>query len=122
VDGAYVFRVRLRVEPSDPDVSLAPDTFETVLRKRAAEPGTDGWLFFRDNLWRAAVNDEAHLRALAAETLGVPVGSVDFRELAFDRGYHDALCTAIEANLDLFRADDVPEVLMKYLGSSIRIE
>lgn len=108
--------------PSDPDVSLTPDTFETVLRKRAPRPGADGWLFFRDNLWRGEANDEAHLRALATETLGVPVEAVDFRELACDRAYHDALSTAIEAELERFRADDVPEVLTKYLGSSIRIE
>jgi hypothetical protein len=122
VHGEYVFRVRLRVEPSDPDVSLAPGTFETVLRKRAAEPGTDGWLFFRDTLWRGEVNDEAYARELATAALGVPVESVEFRELACDQAYYDALRAAVAADFDPFRADDVPEALSKYLGSSLRVE
>ncbi len=116
-----MFRVRLRVEPSDPDVTLDPDTFETVLRRRAPEPGAEGWLFFRDNCWRGETNDDAHARRLAEEALGVPAESVAFRELACDREYYDALREAIAADLTPFRADDVPEVLTKYLGSSIRV-
>lgn len=120
--GNYVFRVRLCVEPSDPDVSLSPDRFETTLRRRAAPPGEEGWRFFRDNCWRGEVADEAHLRDLAEDALGVTVEAVEFRELACDREYYDALREAVAADLDAFRADDAVEALKKYLGSSIRVE
>jgi hypothetical protein len=118
----YVFRVRFRVEPTDPDVSLAPDTFETVLRKRAATPGEDDWLFFRDNLWHGEVNDERHLRETASETLGVEVDAVSFSELVCEEAYLLAFREAIAEHLDLFRADDATDVLSKYLGSSLRVE
>ncbi|WP_255195453.1 LWR-salt protein [Halorarius litoreus] len=118
----YVFRVRFRVEPTDPAVSLAPDSFETVLRKRAATPGEGDWLFFRDNLWHGEVNDEQYLRETASETLGVEVESVTFSELVCDEAYLDALRAEITDTLDLFRADDATDVLSKYLGSSLRVE
>ncbi|WP_255149082.1 LWR-salt protein [Halorarius halobius] len=119
---AYVFRVRFRVDSSDPDVSLEPATFETVLRKRAAPPGDEGWLFFRDNLWRGEVNDERHLRETASETLGVEVASVSFSELTCDAEYLAALNAEIEANLGLFNAGNAEEVVRNYLGSSVRID
>lgn len=119
--GQYVFRTEVRIEPTDATVSLSPDTFETVLRKRAPEPGADGWLFFRDNCWRGEVNDAEHLRELATEALGVAVESIRFRELACDQAYYDALRTAVAADLDAFRADNADAALRKYLGSSIRI-
>ena len=118
----YVFRVRFRVDPTDPDVSLEPATFETVLRREAAPPGEAGWLFFRDNLWHGAVNDERHLRETASETLGVDVVSVSFSELVCTEAYLERLREEISASLDLFRADDATEVLSKYLGSSVRLE
>ncbi|PSQ09191.1 hypothetical protein BRC93_13560 [Halobacteriales archaeon QS_5_70_15] len=121
MDAEYVFRVTFRLEPVDPDVSVDPETFETVLRKRAVPPGEDGWLFFRDNLWRGEVNDEPHLRDLAEESLGVHVASVDFRELRTDEAYLSGLREAVAADLGAFRADDVAEVLHKYLGSSLRV-
>ena len=121
MNAEYVFRVTFRLEPTDPDVSVAPETFETVLRKRATTPGEDGWLFFRDSLWRGEANDEPHHRDLAEETLGVTVVSVDFRELRTDEAYLSALREAIAADLEAFRADDVAEVLHKYLGSSVRV-
>lgn len=121
-EAAYVFRVRFRLDPADPSVSLSPAAFETTVRKRAAPPGEDGWLFFRDNLWRGEVNDEAHLRELAERSLGVPVESVEFAELRCEEAYLDALNAEIRRNLDLFRAADAAEVLTKYLGSSVRVE
>lgn len=120
--GDYVFRIRLRVEPTDSDVSLSPDRFETTLRRRAVPPGEDGWRFFRDNCWRGEVADEPHLCDLAEESLGVAVESVEFSELVCDREYYDALREAVAADLDAFRADDPVEALGKYLGNSVRID
>ena len=117
----YLFRVRLRVESSDPDVRLSPNRFETTLSKAATPPGEDGWLFFRDNLWRGEANDERHLCEMAEESLGVTVESVEFRELRTDPGYLDAFREAIAADLSLFKSDSVDEVLKKYLGSSIHV-
>lgn len=122
VSGEYVFRVQFRITPSDPSVSLSQGTFETMMSKRAAVPGDDGWLFFRDNLWRGEVNNEAHLRELATAALGVSVGSVSFAELRCTDAYFDALKAEIRADLTPFRADDASEVINKYLGSSIRVE
>ena len=135
MDAEYVLRVTVRIEPAAPDVSAEPAAFETVLRKRAAPPGEDGWLFFRDHLWRGEVNDEAHLRDRVAESLtgrrpggadgsprGLVVEDVSFRELRTDGAYLAALRAAIADDLDAFRAEDVTEVLHKYLGSSLRVE
>ena len=120
-DAEYVFAVELELSPSDPDVYLEPSTLETTLHKRAAPPGEDDWLFFRDNLWRGEVNDEPHLRELAEETLGVEVRSIEFRELRTDDEYYEALRLAIDENLELFKADDTPEVVTKYLGSRVHV-
>ncbi|SER18684.1 LWR-salt protein [Natrinema salaciae] len=126
MDASYVFRVRVRLEPGREDVSLEPSSAETTvtLFREAPEPGTEGWLFFRDTLWRGEVSDEAYARRLAAEWLGVPertVEAVDFRELQTDEAYFDALKSAIAADLDPFKADTVSEALSKYLGSSVRV-
>jgi len=118
--GAYVFRVRFGVDASD-RVSLSPSSFETTLRYAAAEPGTEGWLFFRDTLWRGDVNDREHARELVEDELGVPVASVDFRSLRADREYVDALRDAVAEDLDRFNADSVDDALGKYLGSSIDV-
>ncbi|MFB6171030.1 MAG: LWR-salt protein [Haloarculaceae archaeon] len=117
----YVFRVRFRLAPRARGVTVEPASFETVLRRRADPPGEDGWLFFRDNLWRGEVNDPAHLRDLLEETLSVTIESVTFSELQTDAAYLSALRDAVAADLDQFRADDVPAVLSKYLGSSVRV-
>lgn len=119
---SYVFRVQFRLEPKPSGVSVDPATFETVLSRDADPPGTEGWLFFRDNLWRGELADERHFRDLTEEALGVPVTSVSFRELRTDEAYLAALKEAIAADLDAFNADAVTEVLSKYLGSSIRVE
>lgn len=120
-DAEYVFAVRLRLSPSDPTVRLDPATVETTLFKQAALPGEDGWLFFRDNLWRGEVNDPSHMRELTEELLDVDVESVEFRELRTDEAYYEALQDAIAENLELFNADDVPEVITKYLGSRVHV-
>lgn len=117
----YVFGIVVRVESDDPDVHIAPETFETTLYKRASEPGGEGWLFFRNVLWRGEVNAPDVVRRLATEALGVPVESVEFRELRSERAYYESLHEEISANLDLFNAETVEETITKYLGSSIRI-
>ena len=126
MDARYVFRVRVRLEPAQENVSLEPSSAETTvtLFRGAPEPGTEVWLFFRNTLWRGEVSDEDYARRLAAEWLGVPertVESVDFRELQADEDYLEALKSEIEADLEAFNADDVSEVLSKYLGSSVRV-
>lgn len=120
-DAEYVFKVQLYLSPSDPDIRLEPAGVETTLFKAAAPPGEDGWLFFRDNLWRGEVNDHDHMRQLAEETLGIEVRSVEFRELRTDDTYYDALQSEIANDLDVFKANDVGEVLKKYLGSRIHV-
>lgn len=123
MDAQYVFRVGVRLEPDDPAVRLEPSSAEATvtLFRDAPEPGTEGWLFFRDTLWRGEVGDEAYARRLAEEWLGEPVESVTFRELQADQAYVAALKDEIEADLEAFNAETVSEVLSKYLGSSIRV-
>jgi len=121
VDATYVFSVRFRLSP-DASVSVEPATFETTLRRPADLPGEDGWLFFRDNLWRGDVNDQPHARELAEGALGVPVESVEYRRFDADAEYYDALKAAIAEDLELFKADSVSEVLTKYFGSSVEVE
>lgn len=125
MEAAYVFRVRFRLDPDDARVD--PNEFETVLRIPAETPGDDGWLFFRDNLWRGEANDERFLREQAEGLLSVPVSSVRFSELETDPDYLSALKRAIESEIEgtggtnEFNATTVDEVLSKYLGSSIRV-
>src|SRR6056297_2381747 len=69
MEAAYVFRVAVRLDP--PDAAVDPDRFETTLEIPASDPGTDGWLFFRDRLWRGEVGDEPSFRRLTEERLGV---------------------------------------------------
>jgi len=121
VDATYVFSVRFRLSPDAP-VSVEPATFETTLRRPADSPGEDGWLFFRDNLWRGDVNDPAHARELVEDALGVPVEAVEYRRFDTDTEYYDALKAAISDDLELFKADSVSEVLSKYFGSSVEVE
>lgn len=121
----YVFSVRFRLTPR-PDVRLDPRTFETTLFQPANTPGEEGWLFFRDNLWRGAVNDESHIRDLAETSLGVSVESITFRELRTSSAYLDALEEAITEELDtqpsMFgNAANADEVLKNYFGSSIHV-
>jgi len=116
----YVFRVTVRLDPGA-GFRTEPDSFETVLSKTADPPGEEGWLFFRDTLWRGELGDPAHGRRLAEEALGVRVESVSFSELRTTQTYLDALKAAIAADLEAFNADDVTEVLKKYLGSSVHV-
>ena len=116
----YVFRVRFRLDARR--VRTEPETFETIVRLSAEPPGADGWLFFRNALWRGEVNDDAYARELASDWLGVPVESVSFREFECDAAYREALETGIGRNLETFNADSVEETLHKYFGSSIRVQ
>ena len=123
MDGRYVFRVDVRLEPDHEAVSIDPSSAETTVTvfRTAPEPGTDGWLFFRNTLWRGELSDDAYGRQLAEEWLGEPVEAVSFRELQVDEGYFRAFKSAIADDLEAFNADHVDEVLSKYLGSSIRV-
>ncbi|MFB6107820.1 MAG: LWR-salt protein [Haloplanus sp.] len=116
---SYVFRVRFRLDLAG--VSADPETFETVVRKPAPTPGDPGWLFFRDELWRGEVGDEAHLRSLAETWLSVPVVSVSFSELVADESYLSALRDAIETHPEAFDGDAPRAVIHRHLGSSIRV-
>jgi hypothetical protein len=121
MDARYVFAVRFRLEPQVEGVSVEPAEFETRLSRAADPPGEAGWLFFRDNLWRGAVNDEEHFRRLTEEALGVDVRSVEYRAFETDEEYFEALKDAIRTDLETFNADSVSAVLTKYLGSSVEV-
>ena len=123
MDARYVFRAQVRLEADEPSVSLEPSTAETSVTffLEAPEPGTEGWLFFRDTLWRGDIGDSAYGRQLAEEWLGEPVESIRFSELQVDEAYFEALKAEIAADLEAFNAEAVTEVLSKYLGSSIRV-
>lgn len=121
----YIFRVRFHLAPQA-DVRLDPQRFETTLFWSAASPGKEGWLFFRNHLWRGEVNDEPHLRDLTETALNIPVETIEFRELRTNSAYLDALKEAIAEELDAqssaFRnATSVDEVLKNHLGSSIHV-
>jgi len=120
MDGAYVFRVRFRVAATD-DASVSPAAFETTFRYAAPAPGTDGWLFFREYLWRGDVTDHEHARRFVDDRVDVSVERVEFRSLRADREYVDALRDAVADDLDAFNADDVDAALSKYLGSSVDV-
>lgn len=121
MDAAYAFRVRFTLSPRR--VDMDPDEFETTVRIPAPRPGADGWLLFRDALWRGEANDAGHARDLIRERLpdGVEVLSATFSEFETDPEYREALEAAIEADLAAFRADSVREALHKYFGSSIHV-
>ncbi|RBI61692.1 hypothetical protein DMJ13_13395 [halophilic archaeon] len=122
MDARYVFAVRFRVEPASGGVSIDPEEFETRLSRTADPPGEEGWLFFRDNLWRGEIGDERHFRELTSEALGVAVTSVEYRALRTDEEYYEALKDGIRANLPEFKDDSVAAVVSKYLGSSVEVE
>lgn len=117
----YVFKIEFRIEPTMKEVSVEPSRFETTLHRAAAPPGHEGWLFFRDHLWRGELGDEDYFREVAENALGVSVTSVSFSELQTEEGYLEALRAEIGENLDEFRADTINKALSKYLGSSIRV-
>jgi len=122
MDARYVFAVRVRLEPDAEGVTVDPAEFETRLSRAADPPGEEGWLFFRDNLWRGEVNDDEHFRRLTEEALGATVVSVEYRAFETDEEYFEALKDAVRANLETFNADSVSEVLTKYLGSSVEVQ
>ncbi len=116
----YAFSVRLRPETPG-DVSLEPATIERRCLLSAPEPGSEGWLEFRELVWRGEVSDREHVRRLLTEKLGIAVEHVDFRALEADPESFEAFKAAIADDLEAFNADDVSEVLTKYFGSSLEI-
>lgn len=124
---AYVFRVRFRLRPQS-GVRIDPETFETRLSWPAAQPGTEGWLLFRDHLWRGEVNDQQPLRDLTESALGsVAVERVTFLELQTSEAYFDALKDHIEEALErqpspFGNATSADEVVKNYLGSAIHVK
>ncbi|WP_348607679.1 LWR-salt protein [Halobaculum rarum] len=122
MDASYVFRVRFTLSPRR--ARIDPDAFETVLRIPAPRPGEEGWLLFRDALWRGEANDDEHVRALCADRLpeGIEVLSATFSEFETDEAYLETLRDAVGDDLAAFRADSVREALHKYFGSSIRVD
>jgi len=120
MDARYRFAVRFRLSPPE-GVSVEPAEFETALYYAAPPLGEDGWMFFRDHLWRGELSDPDHFRGLAEEALGVAVVAVEFRAFETDREYLDALWAAIGDSLEAFRADSVTEATNKYLGSAIEV-
>ncbi|UPW00891.1 LWR-salt protein [Halorussus gelatinilyticus] len=122
MDARYVFAVRFRLDPTVGGVSVEPNEFETRLSRDADLPGEEGWLFFRDNLWRGEINDERHFRRLTEEALDATVLSVEYRAFETDEEYLDALKDEIGADLATFNDDSVSAVLNKYLGSSIEVQ
>jgi len=117
----YVFRVTVRIEPTTAGVSVDPDQFDTTLYRAADDPGEEGWLFFRDNLWHGEINNRDHFRELTEDALGVPVAAVSFSELQTTEAYLEALRAAIADDLASFNANTVDQVVSKFLGSSIRV-
>ena len=117
----FVFRVAFRVDPRVGGVSVDPERFEATVYRRADPPGEEGWLFFRDHLWRGELADADHFRTVTEDALGVTILSVGFRELQTDEAYLTSLRTAVDERLGEFRAESVDRALSKYLGSSIRV-
>lgn len=122
MEGRFAFAVELRLEPDTSAVRLEPTVVETRCLLAAPEPGEDGWLFFRDTLWRGEIGDEDHVRSLLADHIGLPVESASFRGFHVDEAYREALETEIAEDLAAFRADSVTEVIHKYLGSTLEVE
>lgn len=118
--GRYVFAVRFRLDP-DRGVRVDPRTFETTLYRDVDEPGEDGWLFFRDNLWRGELNSPGHFRRLAEDALGVPVENAEYRRFEVSEADYEMLKAGIAEELGEFNADSVSEVLNKYFGSSLEV-
>jgi hypothetical protein len=120
MEGAYVFRVRFRLESAVVDAD--PDSFETVVRYPAARPGEGGeWRFFEEWLWRGELTDERRFRDVMAEWLSVPVSSVRFSELVVDRAYLDAWTDAVASEVERYNADSAGAVRHNHLGSSVRV-
>ncbi|MFB6353047.1 MAG: LWR-salt protein [Halobacteriales archaeon] len=117
----YVFSVAFRLEPGTADLAVEPARFETTLYKRADPPGQDGWLFFRDHLWRGELANPDHFRDLVAEALAVRVTDVSFVELRTTEAHLDGLRAAVGDNLEAFRAESVDRALTNHLGSALRV-
>lgn len=118
----YAFAVRFRLDAATSEWHADPRKVERTCYRRAVPPGEPGWLFFRDHLWRGRCNHPEHLTRIVEDAFSLPVERVEFRGLRTDDAYLAVLKDEIAADLSLFNADSVAEVLTKYLGSSIQVE
>jgi len=150
VRGAYVFRVRFRLDA--PRIRTEPEELSAVVGVPAPEPpaggddggaagsdesgpgetdapddratGTDApieWTFFQTALWRGEATDDRRVRQLCSELLSVDATAASFAELALDAAYREALRAAIGRDPGRFNAADADEALAQHLGSSIRV-
>lgn len=120
MDARYVFAVTVRIEPGR-GLSVDPNTVDLRMIRPADEPGDPGWRFFRDNLWRGDIADDAHFRKLTEEALELTVLAVEFRAFETDEEYLAALREAIADDLAAFKDDSVDAVVNKYFGSRIEV-
>jgi hypothetical protein len=120
-EAAYVFRVRFHLDASA--VETDPETFETVVRYPAPEPGDEEgrWRFFEEWLWRGELTDERRFREVVEQWLSVPVERVTFSEFVVSEASLDAWTDAVAAELDRYNADSARAVRHNHLGSSIRV-
>jgi hypothetical protein len=89
--------------------------------KKAEPPGKEGWLFFRDNLWRGELNSPEHFRELTEAVLSVSVERVEYRRFEVSSEGYEELKDVIAEDLDQFNTDSMSEVLNNYFGSSIEV-
>lgn len=115
----YTFAVRFRLHPTT--VTVDPAEFETRMSRPADPPGEDGWLFFRDHLWRGEISDPDHLETLATDALGVAVVKIEYKSFITDPSSWASFKAAIADDLEVFRADSVAEAVSKYLGSTVEL-
>ncbi len=116
---AYRFVVTFRL--AHDGLAVDPDTFETTVRKPAPEPGTEGWLFFRNTLWHGEISDPEPFETRLGERLGVEVLDADFRAFECAPEERAALAAAIESNADAFGADTAEGVVHDHFGSALEV-
>lgn len=116
----YRFTVRFQLDP--PTVHLDPAAFDTTMIRPATPPTEEGWLFFRDYLWRGEISDPGQFERHATDLLDVPVTAIEYNAFVTSPAEWDELQSAIADNLELFRDDSVPAVVSKYFGSTVEIQ
>ncbi|WP_330631505.1 LWR-salt protein [Halocatena halophila] len=121
----YVVRVTFRLEPNTGRID--PQRFQTTVAWPAPTPGEEGWLWFRNHLWRGELTATGPVRERAARTLDVAhIEQISFSELQTTESYLDALYEKIETRLDdpdrpFKSATSIEAVIRNYFGSSIRV-
>jgi len=115
----YRFAVTFRLRTGE--LRAEPDTFETAVKKPAAEPGTEGWLFFRNTLWHGEISDPGPFKARLGERLGVDVLGADFRAFECTPDERAALKSEIGSHIDDFGADTAEAVVHYHFGSALEV-